>query len=72
MGEIDRVKPITPVIGPRATERVQPGHDRRQQHHEQKHDELELSNTVQTEDPEPAIEPEQEHVLDPHGLDLSI
>ena len=70
MGEIDRVRAIAPAIGPRPTDRVQPGSERRQHHpHEQKPDELELHTLVPEEDAEPEEAPQ----IEPdHGLDIAI
>lgn len=70
MGEIDRIPPIAPITGPRPTDRVQPGHDRRQPPpHEHKQDELELTNVLPDEDSE---EEEAEVIELPHGFDIAI
>jgi hypothetical protein len=71
MGEIDRINPILrPQMPPKVTDRVQPGGDRRNPHHQE--DSVELKSRDLSEDdvadeaaPAPERQPE-------HGLDLSI
>jgi|GEM_PF-5515283 len=72
MAEIDRINPIIPaVLGPRASERVQPGSDRHHRAPDDREDKLELSNEeVHVEEPEETEGAPCRTSED--GLDLSI
>lgn len=75
MGEIDRIHPVVrPILGPRSTERVQPGGDQRRSGPEYHKDEVELSNVESQEEDQDSL-PEETVAAsedDSHHLDLSI